>query len=303
MAPTIMKLGPSGGTVGTKKKMNYDGVSRIVKISIRSGAGICCLNVHYLRNGREESTGPWGGNGGSPTEFTLQPNEHIKSVSGHYGPWKDNHAREWVIVRSLKFKTNLRTWGPFGEEVGVPFEYPAISGEIIGFHAICARHVDALGVYVKASAGEDRVKKFGPYGGKVGMVKDMNHNGVNRIVKINIRSGAGICCLTVNYLRNGREESTGPWGGNGGSPNEFTLQPNEQIKAVSGHYGPWKDNRSREWIIVRSLKFKTNMRTWGPFGQEVGVPFKFSMKNGQIIGFHAISGSYVEAIGVYVKVP
>ena len=52
-------------------------------------------------------------------------------------------------MRSLKFETNLGSFGPYGTEEGVPFELPAICGQIIGFHARSHGVLDALGVYVQ----------------------------------------------------------------------------------------------------------------------------------------------------------
>lgn len=48
--------------------MNVDGITRIVKISIRHGGAIDALTVRFLRNGREESTEQWGRSGGQLTE-------------------------------------------------------------------------------------------------------------------------------------------------------------------------------------------------------------------------------------------
>lgn len=55
----------------------------------------------------------------------------------------------WVGLRSLTFVTNFGQYGPYGEQNGVPFELPAINGQIIGFHAQSGTLVDALGVYVQ----------------------------------------------------------------------------------------------------------------------------------------------------------
>lgn len=46
----------------------------------------------------------------------------------------------------------------------------------------------------------------------------------------------------------------------------------------------------------------TNLRAYGPYGAEDGQSFEFSVQGGQIIGFHARSGQFIDAIGVYVKV-
>lgn len=54
------------------------------------------------------------------------------------------------LVRSLKFETNLRSYGPYGEEEGIPFELQGFNGQIIGFHGrSSATRLVALGVYIK----------------------------------------------------------------------------------------------------------------------------------------------------------
>ncbi|KAJ3696682.1 hypothetical protein LUZ61_000387 [Rhynchospora tenuis] len=141
----VKKLGPCGGSGGIEKSMDFNGIDRIVKISIRHAGVIDALTVHFLRNGSEESTQQWGGQGGTLSEFHLQPTEYITSVKGSVG-FYDNV----FVVRSLKFETNLGSFGPYGTQEGVPFELPAITGQIIGFHGRAAGFLDSFGVYVKA---------------------------------------------------------------------------------------------------------------------------------------------------------
>ena len=64
------------------------------------------------------------------------------------------------------------------------------------------------------------IKKVGPVGGTGGVVKDMNINGVNRIVKISVHYGSVIDCLTVRFLHDNGEESTEVWGLKGGNLEE-----------------------------------------------------------------------------------
>lgn len=45
--------------------MNINGISRIVNISIRHAIAIDSLTVHFVREGCEESTKMWGGQGGN----------------------------------------------------------------------------------------------------------------------------------------------------------------------------------------------------------------------------------------------
>ncbi|KAJ3688538.1 hypothetical protein LUZ61_017702 [Rhynchospora tenuis] len=143
----VVKLGPCGGGGGSEKNMDSNGITRIVKISIRHGAAIDGFAVRFLRNDREESTEQWGGQGGNLTEFNLQANEFITAVKGYYGTFNG-----MFVVKSLKFVTNLGTFGPYGKEEGIPFELPAINGQIIGFHGRSGQLLDSIGVYVKVGA-------------------------------------------------------------------------------------------------------------------------------------------------------
>ena len=57
-------------------------------------------------------------------------------------------------------------------------------------------------------------------------------------------------------------------------------------------------------IIIRSLSFKTNKGTeYGPYGVVTGQPFSYSTEGGVIVGFHGRSGTLLDAIGAYVKIP
>lgn len=53
--------------------------------------------------------------------------------------------------------------------------------------------------------------------------------------------------------------------------------------------------------IIRSLTFKTNKRTFGPFGLEVGTPFGFQLEGHHIIGFKGRSDWYLDAIGFHIS--
>jgi hypothetical protein len=61
------------------------------------------------------------------------------------------------------------------------------------------------------------IKKVGPVGGSGGVVKDMNINGINRIVEISVRHSSVIHALIVRFIQDTGEESTEVWGGRGGN--------------------------------------------------------------------------------------
>ncbi|XP_078176383.1 protein GOS9-like [Carex rostrata] len=132
--------------------MALTGITSIVKVSIRHCDTVDAVIVHFIRDGIEECTGLWGGSGGQLTEIFLEPNEYITSVRGHLGYFKHIY-----LVRSLTLVTNLNTYGPFGQEDGIPFELPGIDGEIIGFHGRSGTYLDAIGIYVKVSSTEGTV--------------------------------------------------------------------------------------------------------------------------------------------------
>lgn len=78
-------------------------------------------------------------------QFKLGASEYITCVTGHLG-----NTNDCFMVKSLKFDTNLRSYGPYGEEQGIPFELQGINGQIIGFHGrSSAKGLCALGAYIK----------------------------------------------------------------------------------------------------------------------------------------------------------
>lgn len=137
------KLGPCGGSGGSAKDMDLTGITRIVKVSIHHGDTIDAFSVCFIRKGTTECTPLWGGNTGQLTEINLKPNEYITSVGGYVG-----YMGNLLVVRSLELRTNLAAYGPYGKEVGTPFELSGIGGQIIGFHGRSGAYLDAIGVYV-----------------------------------------------------------------------------------------------------------------------------------------------------------
>lgn len=49
--------------------------------------------------------------------------------------------------------------------------------------------------------------------------------------------------------------------------------------------------------MIRSLTFKSNQRTFGPYGVEEGTPFTFSVEGGRIAGVSGRCGWYLDSIG------
>ena len=69
--------------------------------------------------------------------------------------------------------------------------------------------------------------------------------------------------------------------------------PDEYLVSVSGHYCPVVYGGTP---VIRSLTFKSNRRTFGPYGVEEGTPFTFTIDGGQVVGFKGRGGWYLDAI-------
>lgn len=52
--------------------------------------------------------------------------------------------------------------------------------------------------------------------------------------------------------------------------------------------------------VIRSLTFKTNKRTFGPYGFEEGTLFTFSTEGSIIVGLKGRSGWYLDSIGFHL---
>ncbi|XP_040369649.1 jacalin-related lectin 19 isoform X2 [Rosa chinensis] len=90
-------------------------------------------------------------------------------------------------------------------------------------------------------------------------------------------------------------------GGDGGDDtDQITLDyPNEFLVSVSGHYS---EAPNGDAVVIWSLKFESNRRTFGPFGHEQGELFTFTVEDGdQIVGMKGRSGWYIDAIGFHIS--
>ncbi|XP_043705202.1 jacalin-related lectin 19, partial [Telopea speciosissima] len=134
----------------------------------------------------------------------------------------------------------------------------------------------------------------GPWGGNGGTSwDDGKYTGVREIKIVYDRC---IDSIRVEYDNNGKPVLSEKHGGTGGNrtANIKLIYPEEHIIAVSGHYCPVVYGGTP---VIRSLAFKTNQRTFGPYGVEEGTPFTFSMKDDLILGFMGRSGWYLDSIG------
>ncbi|KAG2550392.1 protein GOS9-like isoform X2 [Panicum virgatum] len=143
-SPKAQKLESWGGSGGSPKDIT-EPPKRLQSISISSATVIDSIAFSYTDEaGKEQSAGPWGGAGGTLRTIQLGADEFVKEVSGTYGTFKGA-----TVITSLKFVTNVRTWGPWGEKFGTNFGGPVKSGHgVAGFYVNADKYVDKIGLYI-----------------------------------------------------------------------------------------------------------------------------------------------------------
>ncbi|CAN6336515.1 unnamed protein product [Urochloa humidicola] len=155
-----------------------------------------------------------------------------------------------------------------------------------------------LDIYAIFRATKSHLKEEGPKGGSGGQDRkpsDVPH----RLEVIKIRESAVIDSIEYTYLdQYGVKHTEGPWGGNAGPfVSTVRLDPTEIVKEVSGTVG-----QVNGADVISSLKFVTNLRTYGPYGKPSGNPFSLPEKEGgSVVGFTARTGEFVNAIGVLIR--
>ncbi|XP_004298563.1 PREDICTED: myrosinase-binding protein-like At2g25980-like [Fragaria vesca subsp. vesca] len=285
----------------------YDGIREITLVYGKCIDSIC---VSYDINGELVKGERRGGHERgsdlnkplSDAEIKLDyPDEFLVSVSGYYCgvTWIVGAP---VVLRSLKFETNKRTFGPFGVEVGTPFTFRVKDGvKIVGFKGRNGWYLDAIGFHLS-----ERPELYGGTTGG-GPWDDGIFDGIREITLV---CGQCIDSISVVYDKDGvlvKGEKHG--GDDRGSDLHKPLNtvqikleyPNEFIVSVTGHYG------GVTWIVgapvvLLSLRFESNRRTFGPFGVQVGTPFTFRVKDGdQIVGLKGRNGWYLDAIGFHTS--
>ncbi|KAG6536927.1 jacalin-related lectin 19 isoform X1 [Zingiber officinale] len=146
--------------------------------------------------------------------------------------------------------------------------------------------------------GSSKTVKVGPWGGHGGIEWDDGiHTGIRGITLIHDRC---IDSIQVEYDHNGKPFLGEKHGGLGGSVTTKIklLYPDEYLTAVSGHSCPVVYGGSP---VIRSLTFKSNLRTLGPFGVEDGTPFSLPTVGGMIVGFNGKGGWYLDSIGCRIS--
>nr|AGT16237.1 Jacalin-like lectin domain containing protein [Saccharum hybrid cultivar R570]AGT16239.1 Jacalin-like lectin domain containing protein [Saccharum hybrid cultivar R570] len=215
--------------------------------------------------------GKWGGVGGRYNDIEIAP-QRLESLTIQSGE----------VIYSLEFS------------------YSDHSGQ----QHTGGWYVDAFGIYVKPEQEELEeeeagVVKIGPWGGDGGIPRDIKV-APQRLDSVTICSGVVVDSLEFSYHgQDGQKHTVGPWGGTGGSSCLIELGPSEFLMGAYGTRGPFTNSPAD---VVTSLTLVTNARSYGPFGHGGGRPFQVPMQgNSSIVGFFGCAGSYIDAIGVYVK--
>nr|ASR74827.1 mannose-binding lectin [Morus alba var. multicaulis] len=151
------------------------------------------------------------------------------------------------------------------------------------------------------STGTSQTIAVGLWGGPGGSAwDDGSYTGIR---EINLSRGDAIGAFSVIYDLNG-QPFTGPTHP-GNEPTFKTVKitldfPNEFLVSVSGYTGVLPRLATGK-DVIRSLTFKTNKKTYGPYGTEEGTPFSLPIENGLIVGFKGRSGYVVDAIGFHLS--
>ncbi|XP_071712187.1 jacalin-related lectin 3-like [Rutidosis leptorrhynchoides] len=267
-----VQVGPWGGNGGNQWD---DGVHNGVReISILYGTSIYAIQITYDNNGQPFQAENHAGicRHTKSAQIKLQfPDEMLISVSGRYCPAVYGGR---PVIRSITLKSNKRTFGPFGFEEGTPFNF-LTNGQKI-----------------------DKRVQVGPWGGNGGNQWDDGvHNGVR---EIGILYGTSIYAMQVTYDNNGKpfqaENHAGIYRHTKSA--QIKLQhPDEILVGVSGRYCPAVNGGQP---VIRSLTFKSNTRTFGPFGFEEGTPFNFLTNGQKIVGFYGKTGWFLDSIGLHL---
>lgn len=270
----IAKFGPWGGDGGKTRDIRMT-PCHLHSVTISSGTIIDSIGFSFTDHyGQHHTTGPWGGKEGT-NKIELGPSEFLTGVSGTSGPFKNLTN----VVTSLTFITNTRSYGPFGKGRGTPFHIQTQNnGRIVGFFGRSGQYLYAIGVYTNQDA---RVARIGrPLGGDEGVL-----HGITDLSGQQRSRGGGPSgeCGDSDDEPNGDFAKFGPWGGDGGQPQDIGTLPCrlDRIKISSG-------------LIIDSIEFSyagpdSQYRTAGPWGGHGGDNSSFQLAGSEFLT--GVSGS------------
>ncbi|KAL6634410.1 hypothetical protein ACP70R_027081 [Stipagrostis hirtigluma subsp. patula] len=146
-----------------------------------------------------------------------------------------------------------------------------------------------------------KLAKIGQWGGNAGSARDVRAT-PDQLIQVKVTHGDGSCIRSISFSYRGADGKTynvGPWGDPVGTEYKIDLcKCGESLKEISGTTGPAFNIDN----LVKSLKFVTDKRTYGPYGDDDGIPFRVAVMNdGRIDAFFGRSGDCLDAIGLYVN--
>jgi Jacalin-like lectin domain len=118
------------------------------------------------------------------------------------------------------------------------------------------------------------------------------------VLQINVWSGSYIDAIQLVY-NNG--SMTPKHGGSGGTLTTWgPWLPGERLIELSGRYGDYIDSLSITTVLYPGAPPRTYKTLGGSGGS---IPFKYSVpQNMEIAGLLGASGSYVDALGIFLRV-
>jgi hypothetical protein len=134
------KIGTAGGGGGDEfADKHLPKGAKVVGVKIRSGDWIDSIELLYkTADGKIESLGRHGGDGGGEDTFMLEEGEYIKGITGKSGTY----------VMSLTIITNKRMSKTYGLGEGDrTYHYVLPSDEVVGFYGRSAEYVDQIGIW------------------------------------------------------------------------------------------------------------------------------------------------------------
>lgn len=145
-------FGPSGGVGGspyTAPMPTSGGPWKISGVQGRSGSRIDQIEISWSSQaGGSQSSDQFGGDGGSPFQFSIPTGDYLTQIIGSVGT-TDNSVRLYSLQFVTKAGVKSAVYGKAGSS---NFSYQCPSGfQITGIFGRSGSAVDALGVYIDPS--------------------------------------------------------------------------------------------------------------------------------------------------------
>ncbi|KAJ0618318.1 putative jacalin-like lectin domain-containing protein [Helianthus annuus] len=322
----LITHGPWGGSDGDK--WVYILQSPIEKIIVRYGTVLDSIEFQTNCSKGEPQSSLFGDKISRPnskvTTISLDsPNEYLMSISGTVGSVSAYLNLYRLVVKSICFKTNLNLYGPYGIDKGTAFSYEVKDEVIVGFHGRSeSYYLNAIGVYAihkspaspPTSTYEGKIKNelccsksimtlprdAGPWGACGGQPWDDGVFSTIKQVCVHLGELNVIYGLQFEYLKSdGKSVLSQIHGGtNGVEIHLVNLDDNgEFLTGISGFCGPVKGFHGLEAVL--SIKFHTNLRIHGPYGEERSagyVSYSSPASFGKVVGFHGKNNGFLSAM-------